>query len=625
MRTSKIKIYNLIITLFFVIPHSFCQLNEFMIQSYFYGAKPTNIGLENFFKELKDEYGFNSIFVITRPSYNFEEGCKAVKNAGLNAVLLTTNLRAKNPVFNPDMALQELNKYSDSDYNVIGYQVMDEPNAKTSFSPHGFNKNEDGPICEYIDNLPQYTNFIKDFESSLLRYANLFPISVFPGDRYKEYREEYLQKYINDSHPNILSFDHYPIYHSNDSVYDFFMSLYAFALKSSENGIPFIYVLTPYRKTDDYHNEPTNTLFAKGINEFNYVIYAALAYGAKGLSYWPGFEWVVNQHKNLKLEYNKNDLEKLVTLHKKLKSSSDELLSLNFISAYHESNSSTIGNPPEEVYDFCLWTNFLEDPYAQKIFRDTKIPLYEPYSTQPIPNELVITFLVNKTGQIYFWLFNKSLERKLSLMLNLRNQVRDVLNKCDAGNNITLEPGEGKLYTPDTTTCLVSANIDNITYNNQLYPLTINDQLIIGSTSNFILNSVATKSFCANSINIKSMHAKEGSLARFISYKDSNTIPNGRPVKSNKDNASIIEEKQYSDKTYYIYPNPVNDIINLHIDLEEGEEIDVILHDITGRIIKRFKTTMKETYISAETIQPGVFFISFTREKQLYNIKVIKK
>ena len=242
MGTSKIKIYNLIITLFFVIPHSFCQLNEFMIQSYFYGAKPTNIGLENFFKELKDEYGFNSIFVITRPSYNFEEGCKAVKNAGLNAVLLTTNLRAKNPVFNPDMALQELNKYSDSDYNVIGYQVMDEPNAKTSFSPHGFNKNEDGPICEYIDNLPQYTNFIKDFESSLLRYANLFPISVFPGDRYKEYREEYLQKYINDSHPNILSFDHYPIYHSNDSVYDFFMFLYAFALKISENRIHFIYI-----------------------------------------------------------------------------------------------------------------------------------------------------------------------------------------------------------------------------------------------------------------------------------------------------------------------------------------------------------------------------------------------
>ena len=281
MKNILIKIYILILGLF-ITTNSYGQLKEFMIQSYFYGAKPTNIGMEEFFRELKDKYKFNSIYLLQR-SYSFDTGCTAAKKVGL-ALILDKSSLSSGYMIDENAAISDLIKYSNPKYGAIGYNILDEPDAKTTSRPHGYDRDKDADITKYIDNIPPFTNVIREFDESLLRFANLLPHYVFPD---KDYREDYIQKYIDDSKPNLLSFDHYPIYDFNyyekyNSGRDYFQSLYACALKSVENSIPFIYVLTPYKRHEDYDNATSGqTIYGKSIKEFYYVIYAALAYGAK--------------------------------------------------------------------------------------------------------------------------------------------------------------------------------------------------------------------------------------------------------------------------------------------------------------------------------------------------------
>lgn len=322
----------LFVTLFATF-HLYGQLNKFMVQTYFYGEiPPWNTTSSAFFGDLKNTYNFNNVLFITNTHPYANDLYKSVKKAGLHSVLYLTSLNSRKPVFDRNAILQDMTKYSGAEYDVMGYHITDEPDAKTSYWPYGVGRTEqDGyaPFYEYIDNIPQYTNEIRIFDAKLLRYANLYPQCVFTD---KDYRNEYIQRYIDDSNPNLLSFDHYPIFSNSPA---FFLSLYDIALKSTENSIPFIYVLTPHEDYGAFEDEIRHPDFyhrAKNMAQFNYVIYAALAYGAKGISYWPGFQWVYSIHGfHLALNYENGVLGNLSSLHKKLTDNSEELLSLNFV------------------------------------------------------------------------------------------------------------------------------------------------------------------------------------------------------------------------------------------------------------------------------------------------------
>lgn len=133
-----------------------------------------------------------------------------------------------------------------------------------------------------------------------LMYVNLLPIAAsdaqlvqgaslsgLPGETVTY--EEYLDKYIAECDPQILSFDYYPIsykFTGNEVAQRQFVQLSVIRKKAQENGIPFwVFVCAGfYQGTADLKMTRA---------QFNWQISTALTYGAKGIqyfNYWQPYE-----------------------------------------------------------------------------------------------------------------------------------------------------------------------------------------------------------------------------------------------------------------------------------------------------------------------------------------------
>jgi len=629
----------LIFVLFFLFAlNTYSQLNEFIIQTYFVNNEPgsipnvpwlnTNENIrQQFFYDLKNIYNFNTILFERTLEYTYlsetisQHFYKMAKNAGLQTILSHPNLWTVIPL-NKQNAEETLLEYSHSDYNVIGYNIIDEPEVNPP--PNQLDRN--------IDLIPQYSHLIKNYDSSLIRYSNLLASLSYLTDY--GFRESYIQRYINNSDPNLLSFDIYPIYDNRD---DFFMCLYNYALKSVENSIPFIYVLTPFRKRADLEKSPP--VSAKTKAEFNYVIYAALSYGAKGIAYWPGFPWVRNLNGIYQLDFENGLLDYMSNLHQKLIDNSDVLLSLNFISAYHWSEKSTIRDGYENIHAISYYYgNFANDEYAKQVFSDLNKPVYK-ISDNSVPQNIVISFMRDKGGDIYFWLFNKSLTENLSLRINTYNSIFNYFDNITlTGNtkNVSLAAGEAKLFRvvqnpiPIMTKFFSEGvyNPDGALYVSEFFKgLKSATNMIFGnnSWSNYFDKGV-TYTFTAENILINNLTAKRGSTIRFKAYKNSNTMPNNAqyPPRFNAP-AQNIEEVDEENIQISIFPNPTSDILN--VDLSEIEDIGTIeILNLQGILLDRKQFTSNSTItFDVSGFPSGLYFVIAKYGEHQKVFKVAKK
>jgi len=635
----RIKRY-LFLLLLFIQPHIQAQLNKFMVQWYIFdwdqSRKPWNDD-STYFSEMKS-YNFNSVFFGSCPSDTLLQKADA---DSLNSVITTSNqyLSGGGSIlpdpFDKGKAISDLKKYSDTihsstkPYGVIGYQICDEPTSKYFFNNYN--------IQNVIENVPNFTNTIKEYNPSLLRYVNLLPVEPWQGEMVL--RELYYQKYIDTAKPNLLSFDHYPKY---DPVTTFYLSLYDIAMKSVENSIPFIYVLTPYENHSDFDERNTTNFYyisAKSKSEFNYGIYAALAYGAKGISYWPGFKSVLkggnnNAHYTVTLNYESGTLDYLKRLHKKLIDHSVVLLSLNFASAYHvDSSSTTLPGGTESLHSFANWSFFQYDKYAKQIFGNSvTVPVtFHDGPSLLISNNLAITFLTNSSGQIYFWLFNKNIFYPMSFSINVGYPLNDVLNDITvgSGNLVTLQPGEARLFTPNSPSSPITTTITNTTYawtneTNGFYPYESATQFNIGeqgSAYSVIFPLGSTKSFGAKNIDIKNTLIAAGSNVRIKAYTDCNTTLRSAHIEES--NLPLEKPKETLDAS--VYPNPTKNDFTLQVNLKDEEVITVTIYDSMGRMVKTMDTSTPETVISLQGNPSGIYLVRFNRGKKSYNFKVIKQ
>lgn len=659
---KRFKKYIFILSLL-IVSKLHAQLNEFMIQWYFYEDEfiqiPTNPNIPwktnyiGFLNEMKS-YNFNTVFFEnTKNEFNTNKITDA-KNNGLKVMLNMYSSIKPTETYNQTIVLNTLNDNNNHD-NIVGYSIMDEPWINNSGWFDWININKCSNCKDYvIDNISKIANEIKTKDDYLLRWCNFYPSLTYSNNTPAYYyKEGYVQEYINRTKPNILSFDEYPIAFNfdNPNFYTFFQTLYILGTKSVENSIPFFYVLTPFHNKSNFTyiktNLPSDNYFpAKSISEFNYVIYAALAYGAKGIAYWPGFKWVVagvkdsegediNYLYHFKLNYQTSTTDYLTVLHGKLLAHSDELLSLNFASAYHKDSVSTIDPTKIEIMPkFCSWENFKKDKYAQQIFYDTNYPIYNP-ATGIIPQELAITFLTNKDGKIYFWLFNKSLTSTINFNIAHYDDgggLRDVLNNqiVPFYTQVALNAGEGKLFTLNTlSSTQINYTLSNLPpYESKFYPFESANQISIGiqnaTTTNVTFQPGANKSFMAKNIIINSgVRIESGSTVRLNAYTNSNNLIGSGPSFVSKHN--LIDkpnEKLFIEP--YVYPNPTKDNFLVKTTLSENERIEVLVYDNMGRNIKTVETSSENTFISLQNESAGVYFVRFKQNNQIYNFKIIK-
>jgi hypothetical protein len=189
------------VLLFMVIIYSLnvdAQLNKFMVQCYFEEGlhnaayppfvytpwRDSDLSIrDSFFIDLCDNMNFNNV-LIDNLSYwkkprNYESFYMMAKNAGLSTIIVNDSLYSKcdqygichvypNNPFNYEKAYAFLEKASNNNYNIIGFQFSDEPRTIEEEIVAG--------DTNAIELIPPYSNIVYKYNPNLLRYANLSPV-----------------------------------------------------------------------------------------------------------------------------------------------------------------------------------------------------------------------------------------------------------------------------------------------------------------------------------------------------------------------------------------------------------------------------------------------------------------
>lgn len=147
---------------------------------------------------------------------------------------------------------------------LYAYYITDEPPAP-AFSPVG-----------------KLIAYIRERDPAHLAYVNLFPVNATPqlrgieGDPVSTYTE-YLNRFISEAKPALLSYDHYQFMVDQD-LKQYFLNLSMMRRTAMEAKLPFINIVQA-SSWDPVVRVPN-------ADETRYLVYTTLAYGAQGISYY---------------------------------------------------------------------------------------------------------------------------------------------------------------------------------------------------------------------------------------------------------------------------------------------------------------------------------------------------
>ena len=148
---------------------------------------------------------------------------------------------------------------------LAGYQLYDEP------QPSDFPK-----VAAWMASVAQRTQS----RPGLLRFVNLLPNYASFASGY----EGYIKDFIEATHPDLLSFDHYPLFYpgseadsSNTSQAGYLRNLQSIRAAALENNLPFWNFLNamPFNARPDVTEA-----------QLRWQVYSSLAHGAKGVLYF---------------------------------------------------------------------------------------------------------------------------------------------------------------------------------------------------------------------------------------------------------------------------------------------------------------------------------------------------
>lgn len=159
-----------------------------------------------------------------------------------------------------------------------GLYLVDEP-----YTEYYLPREEDYRIARFA-NIGKYLHD----ELNVLTYGDLF--CIYDVEKYREPFERYVEEWMESIHPKVLIWNYYPYDHGYAYNEGYFWDMCYMRKTAQQYGIPFWGFIQaggrwregdPYVGTDDYHpNE----------GEFNWNVNTTLAFGVKGILYFPLIE-----------------------------------------------------------------------------------------------------------------------------------------------------------------------------------------------------------------------------------------------------------------------------------------------------------------------------------------------
>lgn len=227
-----------------------------------------------------------------------DEYYQMIQEAGVNIVCYSPT----DYEYTPEFVIQML-EYGDK-YK-IGHFVTD-----TKVHTDAYSLNE---LAERVNNYANYASFcgvhvidepylegvIGDGTKDMMDYvpvfdklkelgihagSNLLPNWVFYSD---EDFQKYVQTFISECEVPYLSFDYY-VFDKNSTVVDYFYNLSTYTQKANEAGIPlWVFIQAGSQWNDAVNRFDSETPYYPNEKQFDWNINTALAYGAKGIQYFP--------------------------------------------------------------------------------------------------------------------------------------------------------------------------------------------------------------------------------------------------------------------------------------------------------------------------------------------------
>ncbi len=351
----------------------------------------------------------------------------------------------------------------------------------------------DEPRLRDFDRLASLREIFKKNHARTHKAGQTLFVNLFGVNAVRDY-VNYLDQWIDQGHPEVLSFDNYSVWDDQrakkfgdgigaDWGRDFFLNLEIFRRKSIEYNMPFWTWVSVHQSWSSYSHRYYRH---STVSDLRFQVYSSLAYGATGILYYRFWNAPIEHNQNgwhegeAILGYNGKvtDLfQPVAELNKEVKAIGALLLHLHSVGVYHSTNDfpkqdgvvpalplEPLYTAGKESYGIKLlkWSN--ESLLTKEELKD-KIVL-------SLGNEagLVGIFRYDETRQYYFMLVNKdrhnsqifhvvldsqkcSVSGKQIVIKNVRTnmQMTTQLNKDgEIMFNALLRPGDGLLFVVDS-------------------------------------------------------------------------------------------------------------------------------------------------------------------------------
>ena len=84
----------------------------------------------------------------------------------------------------------------------------------------------------------------------------------------------------------------------------------------------------------------------------------------------------------------------------------------------------------------------------------------------------------------------------------------------------------------------------------------------------------------------------------------------------------VLASESFTEKSFRVYPNPVNDILTIENELSSDSKLTIV--DINGRIVKNVSSSSSLTSINVSDLNSGIYFVNIETDQGKVTKKVIK-
>ena len=211
---------------------------------------------------------------IAAAGFTFVTGGNGVANLPANADMLAAAAANDLPAVVVDDRISAIQTYPPDQWEQVITETLREYDRYPAFA--GFNI-RDEPNASLFGQIGTVNDTLRGLDPRVLGYVNLFPTYANSDQLGTPTYEEHLARYVDEGHPDFVSFDHYMLWKPDGERADYFYNWVLVRAEALRSGLPsWVFIQACEHLA---YRLPTEA-------ELRWQVNVSLAYGCKGIQYF---------------------------------------------------------------------------------------------------------------------------------------------------------------------------------------------------------------------------------------------------------------------------------------------------------------------------------------------------